>query len=201
VIRAGIVIALLALLTLGAVSTVAAHGDDNEPEVKVSMLANGRCGHLEGSLPALITRNGIRPGDVAGDVTVCVANTGDGDATLSLGVTELVELDPRCTDSEATRDASCGGGRRGELGPSLLQQVGIGGCPSTPEASPALERRLTALQAGSLGLRDRLGEQELVCVRLRLRYEPTDTAAAVASQSDRTFWRYALTVTANTKEE
>ena len=195
-IRAGFVLGLFAALTLGGVSTVAAHGDDNEPEVKVSRLVNGRCGPLEGSLPTLFTRNGIRPGEVAGDVTVCVANTGDADATLSLRADELVELDPLCTDSEAAADATCGRGQQGELGRSLLQQVGLGSCPATAGATdPRLERRLTALAAGTLVLVDRLRKEQLVCVRLRLRYEPADAAAAVASQSDRTFWRYAFTAT------
>ena len=200
-IRAGMVAVLIAALALGAVSALAAGGSDDTVEVKVSRLVNGRCGHLEESLPALITANGIGPGGFAGDVTVCVANTGDGDVVLGLRATDLVELDPRCTGSEAATDATCGRGEAGELGPSLVQQVGVGACPSLPEPSPALDRRLPALQADPLPVLERLREGQLACVRLRLRYEPPDAAAAAASQSDRTFWRYALTVTAKTKEE
>jgi hypothetical protein len=188
-----VAVGLVATLSLGAVSTVAAHDDHDDVEVGVSLLANGRCGHLEGSLPTLVTRNGLAPGEVAGDVTVCVANTGDEDAVLTLGATELVELDPRCTGTESVADQTCGQGKRGELGPSLLQQVAIGSCPAVL-GTPLLDRRLTALAAGPLVLSNRLRANQLVCVRLRLRYEPPDAAAAVASQSDRTFWRYAFTV-------
>jgi hypothetical protein len=200
VIRAGLLPGLLAALALGVVSTVSAHDEDHAVEVKVSRLANGRCGHLEESLQALVTRNGVRPGDVAGDVTVCVASTGDHEAVLTLHATELVELDPRCTGEEAAADATCGRGERGELAASLLQQVGLGPCPVVP-ATTTLARRLTELESEPLLLASRLTSSQLVCVRLRLRYEPVDGAAALASQSDRTFWRYAFTVTAKTKEE
>jgi hypothetical protein len=187
---------LVAAVTLGGVSTVAAHDDRDDVDVKVATLANGRCGTLADSLPALISRSGARPGEVAGDVTVCVANDGDETALLSLRAIELVDVDPACTGAEATRDPTCGGGKRGELSPSLLQQVGLGACPSAPGISPTLDRRLTTLQASSLELADRLRRKQVVCVRLRLRYEPLDAAAGIASQSDRTTWRYAFTAAA-----
>jgi hypothetical protein len=200
VIRVGILVGVLAALALGGVSTVAAHGDEEQPEVKVSLLANGRCGHLEESLPALVTRTGIRLGETAGDVTVCAANTGADEAVLTLRATDVVELDPRCTGEEAAADATCGRGERGELGASLLQQVALGPCPAVP-VTTTLARRLTELDSEPLLLASRLTPDQLICVRLRLRYEPVDGAAALASQSDRTFWRYAFTVTAKTKEE
>jgi hypothetical protein len=186
------VIAVLAAASLGGVSTVAAHDDDRDDvEVRVAKLVNGRCGQLSGSLPALISRTGLRPGEVAGDITVCVENHGDDTALLSLRVTELVDVDPACSGTEPTRDSSCGGGKRGELGPSLVQQVGLGSCPSVPsDTNHKLDRRLPALQASSLTLVDRLRRKEVVCVRLRLRYEPPDANAAIASQTDRTTWRY-----------
>ena len=194
--RRALVAAAAAALALGAVSTVAAHGDghDDDVEVGISRLVNGRCGPPEDSLPGLIARTGIRPGEIAGDVTVCVANTGDGDAVLSLRASDLVDVDPACTGGETAGDPTCGGWRRGELAPSLLQQAGVGPCPGPPGTSTALDRRLNALQAGPLVLLDRLRQRQLVCVRLRLLYDPPDPAAAAASQSDRVFWRYAFSV-------
>lgn len=195
--RFGVIAVLVAAVCLSAVSAVGAHDDDDEPDVKVAKLSNGQCGKLADSLPVLISRTGARPGEVAGDVTVCVANRGDDAARLSLRVLELVDIDPDCTGAEPTRDSSCGGGKRGELGPTLLQQVGLGTCPSIPSTTnPTLDRRLPALQASPLVLLDRLGRKHVVCVRLRLRYEPLDSDASIASQSDRTTWRYAFTATA-----
>jgi hypothetical protein len=195
--RHGIVAALIAGLTLAAVSAVGAHNDDrDEIEVKVAVLANGHCGRFEGSLPTLVSRAAIRPGETVGDVAVCVQNDGDDTVALSLRVAELTDLDPACSGTEPTRDSSCGAGRRGELSPSLLQQVGLGACPSAPGINPTLDRRLTTLQASSLELADRLRRKQVVCVRLRLRYEPLDSDGGIASQSDRTTWRYAFTATA-----
>jgi hypothetical protein len=195
--RFGVVAVLLAAVALSGVAAVRADDDDNEVDVKVAKLTSGRCGKLADSLPVLISRTGARPGEVAGDVTVCVANTGEDTGPLSLRVLELVDVDAACTGAEATRDTTCGGGKRGELSPALLQQVGLGACPSVPSATnPALDRRLPTLQAGSLLLVDRLRRNQVVCVRLRLRYEPPDLNASIASQSDRTTWRYAFTLTA-----
>jgi hypothetical protein len=194
--RVGIIAAMVAALSLGAVSTVGAHDDDDDDvEVRVAKVSNGKCGKLTDSLPVLISRTGIRPGEVAGDVTVCVENHGDETALLTLRVLELAEVDPACTGAEPTRDSSCGGGKRGELGSSLLQQVGLGTCPSVPSATnPALDRRLPNLQTSSLVLVDRLRRKQIVCVRLRLRYEPPSSDASIASQSDRVTWRYGFTL-------
>ena len=191
----GVIAALFVALALGAVSTVSAHDDDDDDaEVRVAQVANGKCGKLTDSLPALISRTGLRPGEVAGDVTVCVENRGD-DAALSLRVIELVDVDRACTGEEPTRDSSCGSGKRGELGASLLQQVRLGACPSVPSGTnPALDRRLPNLQS-SLGLVARLRRKQIVCVRLRLLYEPPNSNASITSQSDRVTWRYAFTLT------
>lgn len=189
------VIATVAAAVCLSVASPLGADDDGRADVKVATLADGRCGKLTDSLPALISPSGTRPGEVAGDVTVCVANRGDGDGPLSLRVLELADRDPACTGAEPTRDTTCGGGKRGELSASLLQHVGLGACPSVPSAAdPTLERRLPALQASSLILVDRLRRSQVVCVRLLLRYEPPDADAEVASQSDRTTWRYAFTL-------
>lgn len=193
--RFGVIAVLAAAVSLGAVSAVGADDDDDEPDVKVAKLSNGKCGKLADSLPVLISRTAARPGEVVGDVTVCVANSGDDTARLSLRVLELVDVDPACTGAEPTRDTSCGGRKRGELSPSLLQQVGLGACPSVPSTTnPTLDRRLPVLEASSLILLERLRRNQLVCVRLRLRYEPPDLDASIASQSDRTTWRYVFTL-------
>jgi hypothetical protein len=196
--RFGLTTALATVVALGAVAAVAADDDDdNGADVKVAKLSNGRCGKLADSLPVLVSRSGVRPGEVVGDVTVCVANSGEDAAQLSLRVSELIDVDRACTGAESTRDTTCGANQRGELSPALLQQVGLGACPSVPSASnPALDRRLPALQASSLVLADRLRRKEVVCVRLRLRFEPPDSDAAIGSQSDRTTWRYGFTLNA-----
>jgi hypothetical protein len=196
--RFGVIAVLVAAVALIGISTVRADDDDDSgADVKVAKLVNGRCEKPTDSLPVLISRAGARPGEDAGDVTICVTNSGDSTALLSLRVLELADVDPACTGAEATRDTTCGGGKHGELGSSLLQQVGLGACPSVPPATnPALDRRLPTLQSSSLVLVDRLGRRQVICVRLRLRYEPPDVDASIASQSDRTKWRYAFTLTA-----
>jgi hypothetical protein len=193
--RFGVIAVLVTAVALTGISTVRADDDDDRADVKVAKLANGRCGKLADSLPVLVSRIGVRPGEVVGDVTVCVANSGEEAGQLSLRALELVDVDRSCTGAESTRDATCGGSRRGELSPTLLQQVGLGACPSVPPTTnPALDRRLSALHASSLALVDRLGRNQLACVRLRLRYEPADLDAGIASQSDRTTWRYAFSL-------
>ena len=201
--RFGVIAVLVTAVALNGVAGVHADDDDDddddniEMDVKVAKLANGRCGKLADSLPFLITRAGARPGEIAGDVTICVGNSGDDSAVLGLRVLELVDTDRACTGAEPTRDTSCGGGKRGELSSSLLQQVGLRACPSVPPSTdPTFDRRLPALQASSLVLDERLLRNHVVCVRLRLLYEPPDSDAGIASQSDRTTWRYAFTVTA-----
>lgn len=186
---------IIAVVALLAASSVGAERSDG-PDVRVATLTDGRCGDFADSLPALIGHTGARPGNAVGDVTVCVTNAG-GEGRLSLRVVELVDVDPACTGEEATLDRTCGGGRRGELSPSLLQQVGVGECPAgPPTTTPALDRRLPALRSGPLVLVDRLRRDEIACVRLRLLYEPPDTAASVTSQTDRTTWRYAFGLSA-----
>jgi hypothetical protein len=193
----GAIAVLAAAVSLTGISTVRADDDDNDADVKVAKLTSGRCGKPADSLPVLISRAAAAPGEIVGDLTICVTNSGDGPALLSLRALELVDVDPACTGAEPTRDTTCGGGKRGELSPSLLQQVGLGACPSVPAATdPALDRRLPALQSSSLVLVDRLGRRQIVCVRLRLRHEPPHLDAGIAGQSDRTTWRYVFTVTA-----
>lgn len=191
--RFSLTAALALVVALGAVAAVAAHGDRDDADIKVAKLLNGRCGKLADSLPVLISSTGAKPGEAVSDVTVCVANSGDGAALLSLHVLELVDTDPACTGTESTLDTTCGGTQRGELSPTLLQQVGVGKCQSVlPATNPAFDRRLAPAPASSLILVGRLARKEVVCVRLRLRYEPPDSDAGIASQSDRATWRYAF---------
>jgi hypothetical protein len=199
VIRRQTILALVALVALTAVAAVRADDDDdnNKADVRVAKLANGRCGKLADSLPVLISRREARPGEVVGDVTVCVANSGDEAGALGLRALELIDVDRSCTGAEGTLDTTCGRGQIGELSPTLLQQIGLGACPSVPPATNStLDRRLPALRSSSLALVDRLPRRQVVCVRLRLRYEPPDLDASIASQSDRATWRYAFSLTA-----
>lgn len=194
--RRPVLVILVALAALTAAASVWADDDDDDrdADIKVAKLSSGRCGKLADSLPVLISRRGAHPGDTVGDVTVCVANSGEESGRLSLRALELLDVDPACTGSEATRDPNCGRWWRGELSPALIQEVGVGPCSGIPMTDPALDRPLPALHASSFVLADLLRRRELVCVRLRVRYEPADAAAGVASQSDRTTWRYAFSL-------
>lgn len=123
---------------------------------------------------------------------------GDDGRLLSLSVSELVDIDSRCTNGEPAGDATCGGDQAGELSASLVQQVGLGPCPAGPPVvRPVLQRGLPALRERPLVLQERLRRGEVVCVRLRLLYENTDFAAGIVSQSDRTTWRYVFGLTAS----
>ena len=189
--RRAAAVVLAGLIAVALASTVPAR-DEKGPDVKVALLVDGRCGKPADSLPILITARGIRPGDVAGDVLVCVTSAGDA-GRLRLAATEVVDLDPACSQGEAAVDASCGGGARGELSPSLVQQVAVRDCPANGIAG-ALERGLPALASSPLVLRDRISGRDLLCVRLRLLYRAS-ASDAVVSQSDRTTWRYSFSLT------
>ena len=60
-------------------------------------------------------------------------------------------------------------------------------CTRATSASPSATSRWQ--------LMNRIRQGDLICVRLRLVYQPTGSAAEVVSQSDRVTWRYALSVT------
>lgn len=185
---------LATALAVGVAPFVGAH-DTHGPDIKVALVAAGRCGTPADSLPVIVAKAGARPGDVVGDVTVCVTSRGDPLLTvLSLRAVELVDLDSACTGGEAAADTTCGAGRRGELSSSLLHRIGLGSCPSVADARLVPRRRLSEL-AGSSLLLALMRRSELLCVRIQLRYDPSDGTATVASQSDRTTWRYAFSLT------
>jgi hypothetical protein len=178
--------ALGALAAIVGTSSVLAD-DGKRPNVRVGMFSGGRCGKLADSLPTLVARSGLRPGDAVADVVVCVANGGET-GQLSLAVSELVDVDLACSDGEASVDTSCGGNRLGELSPSLVQQAVTGSCASLA-VDGAPERTLATLALTPLLVRERLRRNDTICIRLRLLYRAPNTAA-FASQSDRTTWRY-----------
>jgi hypothetical protein len=189
----GVLVCLLAVAVLGAPS--AASGGDPKPDLQAAVFSGGGCGAFGDSLPVLVTRANIRPGEIASDVSVCLKVIGADGRDVSLTVIELVELDISCTGDERTLDRSCGGLARGELAASLVQRVGVSPCAAAPPPTdPALERRLPILRDEALTLMTRLRRGELACVRLVLVYEVTGPPAAVVSQSDRVTWRYAFNV-------
>ena len=193
-VRRGLAAIFATSLAVGAVSFAGAH-DSQGPDIKVATVSGGRCGTPADSLPVLVAKSGARPGEVVGDVTVCVTSRGDPPWTvLSLRAVELVDVDGSCTGSEAAVDTTCGAGKRGELSASLVQQVGVGACPAVADARLVTRRGLSDIGTVPilLGLMRR---SELLCVRVRLRYEPANAAAAAASQSDRATWRYAFSLT------
>jgi hypothetical protein len=196
----GVLVCLLAVALLGAPS--AASGGDPKPDLQAAVFTGGDCGTFGDSLPVLVTRANIRPGEIAADVSVCLKVIGVDGRQLSLTVGELVELDVSCTGDERTLDRSCGGLARGELAASLVQQVGVAPCAATPPPSnPALERRLPTLRDSPLTVMTQLRRGDLACVRLILVYQVTGPTQAVVSQSDRVTWRYVFSVTAGARRD
>jgi hypothetical protein len=181
------------LAALVIMTTVASAAGDGEPDVKLALRTDGGCGPFADSLPVLVSESGVAWGDTVADVTVCVSVLGAQGGSLVLQAEELVDVEVACTGDEALVDASCGDGRAGELSDSLIQQVGIGGCRRNPATKHAWSRPLSDLSTDPLLLAQRLKDDQLFCVRLILRYEP-DADATVASQSDRTTWRYSFTL-------
>lgn len=193
--RPAIAATLALILTLGLVSLVGA-GSKDRPDIKVALVSDGRCGTPADSLATVMTKAGARPGDVVGDVTVCVTSRGDSALSqLSLRADELVDVETACTGTEATLDKTCTVRGRGELSASLIDKVGIGDCPSVGDARLVTRSRLSDLASRSV-LLALMRRNQLLCVRVRLEYTPDDSAAAIVSQSDRTTWRYAFTLEA-----
>ena len=187
-------------LALAVVTVTGAYaapgGSRSSPDLSVALHDGTACGAFGDSLPTIVSRSGVGPGDVAADVTVCVRLDTDNGRELNLLVTELVDSDPSCTGNEATLDLTCGAGRAGELGASLFQEAGVGRCMPDLPIGAASGAHLPDLQREALLLDPRLRKAEVRCVRLRLRYQPEGSAAASISQSDRTTWRYVFQVTA-----
>jgi hypothetical protein len=181
------------LAALVVMATVASAAGDEQPDVKLALRTDGGCGLFADSLPAIVTESGVAWGDTVVDVTICVLSPGVDGGSLALQAVELVDVDVACTGDEALVDASCGNAGPGELGDSLIQQVGIGSCRRNPATKRAWDRSLSDVSTNPLLLTRRLEGDRPLCVRLVLRYEP-DVDATVASQSDRTTWRYSFTL-------
>lgn len=192
----GLLAGCAALLVTGSAAN--ADGDRHhreKPDVELALRVDGRCGPFADHLPPIVIESGVAVGDRIGDVTICVRNRGDGDATLLLHVIELVDVDVGCTGDEALVDVSCGAAGWGELSDSLLQRVGIGSCRQNPAFKSKWNRSLAELADRPLVLTGDLDDDERVCVRLQLRYVggPDD---GVVTQSDRTTWRYSFALVA-----
>ena len=193
----GLLAGCAAVLVVGSAAN--ADGDrrrnDRKQDVELALRVDGRCGPFADQLPPILIESGVAVGDTLGNVTICVRNRGDDDASLVLRAIELVDVDIACTGDEALVDASCGAAGPGELSDSLLQRVGIGSCRQDPAFRSAWDRSLAGLADRPLVLTRDLGDDR-VCVRLRLRYGGS-AADGVRSQSDRTTWRYAFTLVAD----
>jgi hypothetical protein len=186
-------LALAFLLAVGAASLVGAKSDQG-PDIKVALTAAGACGREADALPVLVTSAGAKPGDVVADVTVCVWSRGQSSSLLTLRAVELSDVEVACTADEGAVDTTCGAGRQGELSASLTHQIGIAACPSVGDARLLVQRRLSDLAAAPVAL-GIMRRNDLVCVRARLRLEPGNPTAAARSQSDRSSWRYAFSLT------
>lgn len=201
--RRGLVAALAAALVLSTgVGTVLADGDSapRGMELKVALqqaAKPGKCGKPSDALPPLAVAGQVRAGTVVLDATICLRNTGGRSGMASLGVLELVDSDPTCTGDEAEVDATCGDDRRGELAPSLVQDIGVDGkCgKAAPAIQPSLRRGLDTLPAEPVTLATVVKPHEQICVRLVLSYLPPDPTAATRNQSDVVTWRYEFRLT------
>jgi hypothetical protein len=131
---------------------------------------------------------------------LCVRNDGSSAVDLSLSAVDIEDADVACTGDEAAfGDTTCGEDAQanpqlGELSPNLTIETDLYDCmtgsglltPGVPDFSSSL--------AGLGGTPESLGSLSAggsVCVRLRVSWRATDTAAQV-SQSDASTWRFAF---------
>jgi hypothetical protein len=192
--RVALAIALAGIVAVGGAPLVGARSDQG-PDIKVALISDGRCGKQADALPVLVAATGTKPGDLVGDITVCIWSRGGQTLTLiSLTAVELLDVEGACTGDEAAVDTTCGAGQQGELSASLVHQIGTGICPSVSDARLLVQRRLSDLAASpvALGL---MGRNDLVCVRMRVRLQTADPSVAARSQTDRSSWRYAFSLT------
>jgi hypothetical protein len=188
----GAVVIVLAVVI--APAGILAAPEERRPDLQVALSVGGRCGEFAESLPALTALTGAQPGDEAPAVTVCLRNRGKADGRLTLFVIDRVERETACSSDEGDIDATCGGSRPGELGPSLVVRVARLARCRAPE-SPLAPVALPALGTSPLELVPVLPRGTTECVVIRLAYTPASDEAAAAAQTDGVTWRYAFDLT------
>ena len=159
-------------------------------DLQVALRAAGKCGTWAESLPALVIRSGLQPGDRMPDVEVCLRNRGNATGIAWLRVIERGETETACTADEPTVDPTCAIGMAGELGDGLGVIVALrAGCAG--QASPIVRLPFGFLHQYPVPVAE-LRKNEVSCVILGLEYRVSTAQAAAASQTDRVTWRYAF---------
>jgi len=187
---------LAALLALGLMAWVpvaigaGAQERGQTVDLQVALRVSGKCGTWAESLPALVIRSGLQPGDRTPDVEVCLRNRGTATGIAWLRVIERVETETACTADEPTVDPTCAIGMAGELGDGLGVIVALrAGCAG--QASPIVRLPFGFLHQYPVPVAE-LRKNEVSCVVLALEYRISTAEAASASQTDRVTWRYAF---------
>jgi hypothetical protein len=159
-------------------------------DLVVAIRSAGQCGTFAESLPTLVSRTGMRPGDRIDPIEICLRNDGSAKGSARLTVIDRVDSEVGCSSGEAAVDPSCGGTGIGELGRQLVVPLAIRpGCtgPLTSSIGYPFDT-LSRTSAPVASLRP----GDVWCVVLGLEYRPSSAAETAASQSDRVTWRYAF---------
>jgi hypothetical protein len=159
-------------------------------DIVVAIRTGGVCGTFAQSLPTLVSKTDMRPGDRIDPIEICLRNVGTAKGAARLTVIDRVDSETGCSAGEAAADASCGGTGIGELGGQLVVPIAIRpGC--TGKLSSAIGYPFDTLTRSSAPV-DTLRPGASSCVVLGLEYRPSSATAAAASQTDRVTWRYAF---------
>jgi hypothetical protein len=162
-------------------------------DIVVAIRTGGVCGTFAQSLPTLVSKNDMRPGDRIEPIEICLRNVGTAKGAARLTVIDRVDSETGCSAGEAAADPSCGGTGIGELGGQLVVPIAIRpGC--TGKLSSAIGYPFDTLTRTSAPV-DTLRPGASSCVVLGLEYRPSSVTAAATSQTDRVTWRYAFDLT------
>lgn len=184
-------------LTVAAAAGHAAPPSRTPPpqiDVQVALRGSAGCGAFTDGLPPLVLEEVGGPGSTTPVVEVCVANRGTSRGHLTMAVTDVVDRELDCSQDEAAVDDSCVAGEPGELGGTVVQVAEVDPRCSKPPGSRAesLLAPFTSLAGDPLVLHGSMHPQEVVCVALRLVYQPPTFDDQARTQSDALTWRYAF---------
>ena len=140
----------------------------------------------------LFTMNGAQPGDTQ-NAYICLRNDYSATLNLSVGVMDLVDTDPYCTNEESTFDTSCGSGA-GELSGVLAATFGPYADCATP-TNVNTGQLLSVLAADPIGF-DSAAQAEVACFQIQVSYGLSASGPQrQAAQTDDVSWRFAFTGT------
>jgi hypothetical protein len=186
---------LVAAVVAGALAGSADAAPKPPPalDIVVAVRTGGVCGTFAQSLPTLVSKNDVRPGDRIDPIEICLRNDGTAKGAARLTVIDRVDSETACSPGEAAADPSCGGTGVGELGGQLVVPIAIRpGC--TGKLSSSIGYPFDTLSRTPAPA-DTLRPGASSCVVLGLEYRPSSATAAAASQTDRVTWRYAFDLT------